>query len=130
MPAVFAGGPRSRRRVPRNAPATRQLLAAYQGTLLKAVRRTTVLARADALLFPDVDSMLRRVYGSKSQNAGFGDTKGRRFRRVARLQPPDRHTVQSRRDGRKRSRRPRYGQATSYRREWTLRAELRSLPTV
>jgi Transposase DDE domain group 1 len=53
----------------------RQVQAAAREFLVRLARRTPLLPDAGALVFVDVDSMLRRVYGKKKQGAGFGHTK-------------------------------------------------------
>ena len=53
----------------------RQMQAASRELLVRLARRVRLLPDAGALVFVDVDSMLRRVYGKKKQGAGFGHTK-------------------------------------------------------
>jgi hypothetical protein len=53
----------------------RQVQAAAREFLAQLARRTPLLPDAGQLVFVDVDSMLRRVYGKKKQGAGFGHTK-------------------------------------------------------
>lgn len=53
----------------------RQLQAAARAFLVQLTQRTPLLPDAAGLMFVDVDSMLRRVYGKKKQGAGFGHTK-------------------------------------------------------
>lgn len=53
----------------------RQLQAAARAFLVQLAQRTPLLPDAAGLMFVDVDSMLRRVYGKKKQGAGFGHTK-------------------------------------------------------
>ena len=53
----------------------RQLQAAARDTLIGLAGRTPMLAGADVLIFVDIDSMLRRVYGKQKQGIGFGHTK-------------------------------------------------------
>lgn len=53
----------------------RQVQAASRELLARLTRDIPLLPDAGALMFVDVDSMLRRVYGKKKQGAGFGHTK-------------------------------------------------------
>lgn len=53
----------------------RQVQAASRQLLARLARRTPLLPDAGHLMFVDVDSMLRRVYGKTKQGAGFGHTK-------------------------------------------------------
>jgi len=53
----------------------RQLQAAARDTLVALAGRVPLLAGADTLVFIDIDSMLRRVYGKQKQGIGFGHTK-------------------------------------------------------
>lgn len=53
----------------------RQVQAASRQFLAQLARRTPLLPDVGQLMFVDVDSMLRRVYGKKKQGAGFGHTK-------------------------------------------------------
>jgi hypothetical protein len=52
-----------------------QLQSASREFLVQLVGRTPLLSGADGLMFVDVDSMLRRVYGKKKSGAAFGHTK-------------------------------------------------------
>jgi hypothetical protein len=53
----------------------RQLQAAARDTLIGLTRRAPLLEGADTVCFVDIDSMLRRVYGTKKQGIGFGHAK-------------------------------------------------------
>ena len=54
----------------------RQLQAAAREFLVQLARRRTLLPGADnGVVFLDVDSLLRRVYGKKKQGAAFGHAK-------------------------------------------------------
>ena len=52
-----------------------QLQSASREFLVQLARRTPLLSGAEELMFVDVDSMLRRVYGKKKSGAAFGHTK-------------------------------------------------------
>jgi len=52
-----------------------QLQSASREFLVQLARRTPLLSGAAGLMFVDVDSMLRRVYGKKKSGAAFGHTK-------------------------------------------------------
>jgi hypothetical protein len=53
----------------------RQLAAAHRRLLAQLAERTSLLPGADALVFIDVDSVQRRVFGATKQGAAFGHTK-------------------------------------------------------
>ena len=53
----------------------RQLQAAARDTLVALAQRMPLLDGADTVLFIDIDSMLRRVYGKRKQGIGFGHAK-------------------------------------------------------
>lgn len=53
----------------------RQLQASARQFLIQLARRRRLLPGADGVVFLDVDSLLRRVYGKKKQGAGFGHAK-------------------------------------------------------
>jgi hypothetical protein len=53
----------------------RQLQAAARDTLVTLTQRMPLLDGADTLVFIDIDSMLRRVYGKRKQGIGFGHAK-------------------------------------------------------
>ena len=53
----------------------RQLQAAARDTLVALAQRVPLLDGADTLVFLDIDSMLRRVYGKQRQGIGFGHAK-------------------------------------------------------
>src|SRR5574338_713448 len=53
----------------------RQLQSAAREFLVQLARRRTLLPGADGVVFLDVDSLLRRVYGKKKQGAAFGHAK-------------------------------------------------------
>jgi Transposase DDE domain group 1 len=53
----------------------RQLQAAAREFLVQLARRRRLLPGADGVVFLDVDSLLRRVYGKKKQGAAFGHAK-------------------------------------------------------
>jgi hypothetical protein len=53
----------------------RQLQAAARDTLVALAQQVPLLDGADTLVFLDIDSMLRRVYGKQKQGIGFGHAK-------------------------------------------------------
>src|SRR5690606_17989261 len=53
----------------------RQLQASAREFLVHLARRHALLPGADGVVFLDVDSLLRRVYGKKKQGAAFGHAK-------------------------------------------------------
>jgi len=53
----------------------RQLQTAAREFLVQLARRRTLLPGAGGVVFLDVDSLLRRVYGKKKQGAAFGHAK-------------------------------------------------------
>jgi hypothetical protein len=53
----------------------RQLQSAAREFLVQLARRRTLLPGADGVVFLDMDSLLRRVYGKKKQGAAFGHAK-------------------------------------------------------
>jgi hypothetical protein len=53
----------------------RQVQSAARAFLAQLARHTPLLPDAGGLMFVDVDSMLRRVYGKQKQGVGFGHTK-------------------------------------------------------
>jgi hypothetical protein len=53
----------------------RQLQSAARDTLVALAQRVPLLDGADTLVFLDIDSMLRRVYGKQKQGIGFGHAK-------------------------------------------------------
>ena len=53
----------------------RQLAAVHRRVLVELAARTPMLPGADAVVFIDVDSVQRRVYGGTKQGAAFGHAK-------------------------------------------------------
>jgi hypothetical protein len=53
----------------------RQLAAVHRRVLVELATRTSLLPGADTLVFVDVDSVQRRVYGGTKQGAAFGHAK-------------------------------------------------------